>query len=406
MADIVIAKNQTALDIYLNRVNVTVPGSAQITLTDFAAYYEIQADENLKTAIRANRILLNDGYNDLTTTQSLNLVTVAASPVDLGIPSWKIPARLATTGNITLSGLQSIDGYTTAVNDRVLVKNQNSAPTNGIYLATTGAWPRATDSDSSAEMACGIVVRVEQGLVNNNTTWTNVTPNPIILGTTNINFQPNNLTGVTPTTLTKAAGTVGTSPTAAKADHRHDISTAAPSVGIGGANSEGSSASLSRADHNHALRETGGPTDLTIGSISDTQFLQRSGTTIVGTTSVLTVSTASATGNTTTTSGSDVLVNSMTLTPGAGTYLCFFGGYVTCANLQTITCSIYANGSQITTTERASKGDGGTASGTIISPFTCIGTATVAGGQAIEGRWRRSSGTATMSDRSLTLIRI
>ena len=40
--------------------------------------------------------------------------------------SWKQPCACATLANITLLGLQTIDGYTTLSGDRVLVKNQTS----------------------------------------------------------------------------------------------------------------------------------------------------------------------------------------------------------------------------------------------------------------------------------------
>lgn len=69
---------------------------------------------------------------------------------------------------------------------------------------------------------------------------------------------------------------------------RHDpgggdaLSTAAPSIGIGGANSEGSAASFARSDHNHKLRTTTGPTDLDIAGIADGEYLRRSGTQIIG----------------------------------------------------------------------------------------------------------------------------
>lgn len=48
----------------------------------------------------------------------------------------------ATTGNITLSGTQTIDNAPAAVGERVLVKNQTDAKQNGIYLVATGAWTR------------------------------------------------------------------------------------------------------------------------------------------------------------------------------------------------------------------------------------------------------------------------
>ncbi len=90
------------------------------------------------------------------------------------------------------------------------------------------------------------------------------------------------MTSAAPADVTKATAAVGTSNLAARQDHKHDISTAAPSIGIGGGSSEGSATSLARSDHNHAIRTTTGPTDLTVGAVSDGQYLKRSGTSIVG----------------------------------------------------------------------------------------------------------------------------
>lgn len=58
------------------------------------------------------------------------------------------------------------------------------------------------------------------------------------------------------------------------------LATDAPPHGIGAGNSEGTATSFARSDHDHTLRS--GLTELTIGSISDGQFLKRVGTQIVG----------------------------------------------------------------------------------------------------------------------------
>jgi hypothetical protein len=55
---------------------------------------------------------------------------------------------VATTGNITLSGEQTIDGVLTSAS-RVLVKDQTDPKENGIYLSGAGAWARAEDMDNS-----------------------------------------------------------------------------------------------------------------------------------------------------------------------------------------------------------------------------------------------------------------
>ena len=64
----------------------------------------------------------------------------------------KAACKCGTTVNITLSGLQTIDGYTTLAGDRVLVKNQTSSQFNGIYIASASTWTRATDMDVWSEV--------------------------------------------------------------------------------------------------------------------------------------------------------------------------------------------------------------------------------------------------------------
>lgn len=72
------------------------------------------------------------------------------------------PVRLATTGNIILSGLKTIDGVLTEVGDRVLVTHQSDQSTNGIYTASEGVWYRAADARTSRTMQKGTTVRVHK----------------------------------------------------------------------------------------------------------------------------------------------------------------------------------------------------------------------------------------------------
>jgi len=78
---------------------------------------------------------------------------------------WKLECIAATTANITLSGAQTIDGVSVVAGNRVLVKDQSTASGNGIYVAASGAWTRATDLDEASEFTNGVAVTVEQGTV-------------------------------------------------------------------------------------------------------------------------------------------------------------------------------------------------------------------------------------------------
>lgn len=102
---------------------------------------------------------------------------------------WKQSVRVATTANITLSGLQTIDGVSVQAGDRVLVKNQSTAAQNGIYVAASGAWTRATDADSDAEVTSGMAVMVTEGTTQGDTQWVLTTNDPITLGTTALSFS-------------------------------------------------------------------------------------------------------------------------------------------------------------------------------------------------------------------------
>lgn len=81
------------------------------------------------------------------------------------------PVRAATTQNITLGGLQTIDGIALAVGDRVLVKNQQDATKNGIYTASEGPWYRAPDARDRKTLTKGVTVYVQDGAVHNGQTW-------------------------------------------------------------------------------------------------------------------------------------------------------------------------------------------------------------------------------------------
>lgn len=104
---------------------------------------------------------------------------------------WKEPVRAATTDNITLSGAQTIDGVSVVAGERVLVKSQSTGSANGIYVAASGAWSRASDFDASAEVL-GASCFVSEGTTLGNTVWVLTTDGPITLATTALTFTQTN----------------------------------------------------------------------------------------------------------------------------------------------------------------------------------------------------------------------
>jgi hypothetical protein len=99
-------------------------------------------------------------------------------------------AVAATTGNVDLAtgGLLTVDGVTLVAGDRVLVKSQTDSAENGIYVAAAGAWSRAADYNSSAEVQGGDFTFVTGGTLYASTGWVQVNT-VTTLGTDPIEFD-------------------------------------------------------------------------------------------------------------------------------------------------------------------------------------------------------------------------
>jgi len=100
----------------------------------------------------------------------------------------KVPALVATTANITLSGEQTIDAVAVVAGGRVLVKDQTDATQNGIYDCGTGDWRRARDFDSDNEIGTGTIIYVIGGTAGGGLQYTLDTVNPQ-LNVSNLSFS-------------------------------------------------------------------------------------------------------------------------------------------------------------------------------------------------------------------------
>ncbi len=116
----------------------------------------------------------------------------------------RIICRAATTANITLSSdLQNgdtLDGITLATGNKVLVKDQTDAKTNGIYnVVASGTASRDPDYDTVAELA-GQLVIIQEGSTNADKIFLCTTDNSGSIGSVNITFTvvvPSNVGDVT-----------------------------------------------------------------------------------------------------------------------------------------------------------------------------------------------------------------
>ncbi len=135
---------------------------------------------------------------------------------------WRPSVKAATTANITLSGAQTIDGVSVVAGDRVLVRAQSTSANNGVYVAAAGAWTRATDADTWAELISQVVI-VEEGTANADSFWICTVNTGGTLGVTAVTWSQFSLTpaddSITNAKLANmAANTVKVNATAGTAD--------------------------------------------------------------------------------------------------------------------------------------------------------------------------------------------
>ena len=190
-------------------VNAITLGSSSLnpgaTTTDVAGLTSLDVDDiNINGSTICNSSLVSNlSINSATGCVDFNGLQVAniATPVldtDAANKAYVDSARsgldvkqsvkVATTGNIALSGTQTVDGVALSVGDRILVKDQTTASENGIYVVASSFWTRATDADADAEVTSGMFTFIEQGSVNSDTGFVLTTDGTITVGSTGLNF--------------------------------------------------------------------------------------------------------------------------------------------------------------------------------------------------------------------------
>lgn len=180
--------------------------TGEISESDMRAFGQDLTDSHINrtTDVLDEDDMASNSATAVPTQQSVKAYVDAAA---LGIvTSWKAPAYVATTANITLSGDQTIDGISTAGGIRVLVKNQSTATQNGIYVSSSGAWSRSSDANTAAELE-GAAITVQDGSTNGNTTWIQ-TADGINLGVTNIEWSQLGIAATAATTTFTPAGSI------------------------------------------------------------------------------------------------------------------------------------------------------------------------------------------------------
>ena len=97
----------------------------------------------------------------------------------------KGPVAAASTGAISLYGVQTVDGISLSLGDRVLVKDQLEPIENGIYEVDEGEWRRSDDAQIFVNES---YVFVEEGIANIASGWCVFSSRPAVAGTDPIRF--------------------------------------------------------------------------------------------------------------------------------------------------------------------------------------------------------------------------
>lgn len=97
-----------------------------------------------------------------------------------------------STGALTLSSTQVVDGIAVGSNERVLVADQADASDNGIYISSNSTWIRSKDFDGSRDAIPGTLVYVDRGATHGATLWvvnSSSTATSIVIGSDDVDWS-------------------------------------------------------------------------------------------------------------------------------------------------------------------------------------------------------------------------
>jgi len=168
-----------------------VPNLTASKITDFNT--TVRTNRLDQMAVPTSDVSLNSRKiinvaDPVSATDAANKQYVDATATGL---TFKAACRVATTGTINMSAPgTTIDTVSMVLGDRILVKNQSDATKNGIYVynGASSALTRTLDADSDSEVNSGMFILVTEGYTNSGVGFVLSTPNPIILGSTELTF--------------------------------------------------------------------------------------------------------------------------------------------------------------------------------------------------------------------------
>jgi hypothetical protein len=160
-----------------SNINITFSGTSSFIIEDdttnkFGLRYAANYAPTFQPRSLVDKAYVDSVASGLSVRQAVQVATII--PIDL------------TNG----SSDTTIDGYNLNHDDRVLVKNQTNKNDNGIYVYSTGTttFSRSLDFDVNGEIVSGAFTSVVSGATNNATLWVVITPDPIDVGSTAIEW--------------------------------------------------------------------------------------------------------------------------------------------------------------------------------------------------------------------------
>jgi hypothetical protein len=156
------------------------PFAYTVTSPTEKLYLKVYESSNATSLVQLDFTL----YGKQNTPPKVSQVSSGMSPI-----LWRTvipPVAAATTSQVTLVGLQTVDGYAALEGSRVCVKDQANRAENAIYIASTGLWQRSQDV-----IDIGTTVRTLHGTVNAGRYFAvaaDLDPDAVIPGTTPIDF--------------------------------------------------------------------------------------------------------------------------------------------------------------------------------------------------------------------------
>lgn len=173
---------------YLDRANHTGTQTAS-TISDLSTVVQAYTLDSFATPTSDISMGGNKITNLAAPVNDNDAVTKAYVDANSSGLDAKESVRAATTEDITLANEQTIDGVELVDGDRVLVKNQEDATENGIYIVVDNdTWVRAPDADSESNVTTGMFTFVEEGETHGGEGWVLITPGPLELGTSELQF--------------------------------------------------------------------------------------------------------------------------------------------------------------------------------------------------------------------------